>query len=141
MLSAISARDIAVSGMRAQRVRMTVIANNLANAHTTRTPGGGGAFVRQVPIFRGERIRHGAAKELVGVRVKNVVADPSPLRSVYDPAHPDANEEGYVNYPNIDTAVEMANLIAAQRAYEANMAVLASGSRINQRALDFLQQN
>ncbi len=140
MLSGISARDIALSGMRAQRVRMTITANNLANVNTTRTPDGGGAFLRQVPLFRGERIRHGAPREMVGVRVKRIMTDRSPLRSVYEPNHPDANEEGYVEYPNIDAAVEMANLIAAQRAYEANIAVLASGARMNQRALEIIQQ-
>lgn len=138
MLEAISARDIAVSGLRAQRTRMNIIANNIANAETTRTPEGG-AFRRQLTVLRGEQIHRGLNPDKVGVRVKRVESDMSPLKTVFDPSHPDANAEGYVDYPNVNLAVEMVDLIAAQRGYEANIAVIASGSRIRQRALDILQ--
>ncbi len=140
MIKAISARDIAVSGLRAQRMRMNVIANNLANAETTRTPDGGGAFRRQLTIFRGEQIRRGANPQQLGVRVKNIVPDPTPLRMVFDPQHPDADPDGYVQYPNVNVAVEMVDLISAQRAYEANIAVIVSSSRMRQRALDIIQR-
>ncbi len=139
MLEAIGARDIAVSGLRAQRVRMNIIANNIANAETTRTENGGGAFRRQLVVLRGEQIRPGANPERLGVRVKRIKRDPSPLRQVFEPNHPDANEEGYVAYPNINIAAEMVNLIAAQRAYEANVAVVVSGRRMNDRALEIIQ--
>lgn len=139
MIKAISAREIAVSGLRAQRTRMNVIANNIANAETTRTPDGGGAFRRQLTIFRGEQIRRGANPQQLGVRVKNIVQDSAPLRTIFDPQHPDANGEGYVSYPNVNIAVEMVDLISAQRAYEANIAVIVSNSRMRQRALDILQ--
>ena len=135
----ISARDIAVSGLKAQRTRMNFIANNIANAETTRTPDGG-AFRRQVVIFRGEEIRRITNPERLGVSVKRIERDASPLRQVYDPQHPDANEDGIVEYPNVNIAVEMVNLISAQRAYEANIAVIQSGRQMNQRALDILQQ-
>lgn len=139
MIKAISAREIAVSGLRAQRTRMNVIANNIANAETTRTPDGGGAFRRQLTIFRGEQIRRGANPQQLGVRVKNIIQDSTPLRTIYDPQHPDANAEGYVSYPNVNIAVEMVDMISAQRAYEANIAVIVSSSRMRQRALDILQ--
>ncbi|HOK89560.1 MAG TPA: flagellar basal body rod protein FlgC [Candidatus Hydrogenedentes bacterium] len=134
-----SPRDIAVEGLRAQRARMTLIANNLANINTTRTPEGT-AFRRQLVLLRGFQARKGGAEESLGIRVKSVVSDPSPFKRVYEPGHPDADKDGYVSYPNIDVAVEMIDLIAAQRAYEANLSVIATESRIRQQALDLLQQ-
>ncbi len=138
-LNKISANDIAVSGLKVQRARMNVIANNIANVETTRTPEGG-VFQRQMVLLRGEEIKPGSNPERLGVRVKDVIRDTSPPRMVFDPQHPDADEEGMVAYPNINTAVEMVNLISAQRAYEANIAVITSGRQMKQRALDILQQ-
>lgn len=139
MLEAISARDIAVSGLKVQRVRMNVIAQNIANAQTTRTHEGGGAYRRQLAIVRGEALKPRIDPTKYGVKVKRIAPDPSPLRPVYDPGHPDANAEGYVAYPNVDTAMEMVDLVVAQRAYEANIAVIQSDRRMSQRALDILQ--
>jgi flagellar basal-body rod protein FlgC len=138
-IDSISARDIAVSGLRAQRARLNIIANNIANAETTRTPEGG-AFRRQIVMLRGEEIKHGTNPEQLGVTVKRVVRDTSPLRQVFDPQHPDANDDGIVSYPNVNMAVEMVNLISAQRAYEANIAVITSGRQMKQRAMEILQQ-
>lgn len=135
----ISANEIAVSGLKAQRTRMNIIANNIANAETTRTPEGG-AFRRQLVIFRGNEIKAGANPEQLGVRVKRIIRDLSPYRQVHDPQHPDADENGMVAYPNISMAVEMVNLISAQRAYEANIAVITSGRQMKQRAMEILQQ-
>ncbi len=140
MLEAVSARQIAISGLKAQRTRMNVIANNIANAGTTRTPDGGGAFRRQLTVLRGDQIRRGGNPEKLGVRVARLTKDSSPLRRVFDPSHPDANEEGYVSYPNINISAEMVNLISAQRAYEANIAVLVSGRRMHERALQIIDQ-
>lgn len=135
----ISATDIAVMGLKAQRTRMNVIANNIANALTTRTPEGG-AFRRQVAIFRGEQLGLGSVdSRQYGVRVKEVKDDPSDPRLVYEPGHPDANADGYVAYPNVDLSIEMVDLVSAQRAYEANVAVVASAKRIRQKALEILQ--
>jgi len=138
-LNKISATDIAETGLKAQRARMNIIANNIANVETTRTPEGG-AFRRQMVILRGDEIKPGSNPERLGVRVKDVVRDTSPPRMVYDPQHPDANEDGMVGYPNINMAVEMVNLISAQRAYEANIAVITSGRQMKQRAMEILQQ-
>lgn len=137
MLEQVSTREIAVSGLRAQRLRMNIIANNIANAMTTRTPEGG-AFRRQMVVLRGEEIRSGAGLERPGVQVKRVVRDTAPLRQVFQPGHPDADSNGYVNYPNVNLAVEMVDLISAQRAYEANIAVLVTGTRMHERALDII---
>ena len=139
MLEAISAQDIAVSGLKAQRVRMNLIANNIANAETTRTPDGG-PFRRQLVILRGDSVNSASRPGEVGVRVKDVVPDPSPFRRVYDPDHPDADADGYVSYPNVSLAVEMTDLVSAQRAYDANIAVIVSGKRMQQKALEIIQR-
>ena len=139
MLESISAVDIAMSGIRAQRTRMNLIANNLANAQTTRTPGGG-PYRRQVAIFRGEQIGPSLKPERFGVRVKEIRDDPSPFRQVYDPSHPDANEDGIVLYPNVNLAIEMINLLSAQRAYEANIDVIMSDRQMTQKAMEIIQQ-
>lgn len=139
MIKAISGRDIALSGLKAQRVRMNVIALNIANAETTRTPEGG-PFRRQLAVFRGEQMRPGSNPERLGVRVKRIITDDSPFRTVYNPVHPDADADGYVKMPNISMAVEMVDLISAQRAYDANIAVMVSERRMNQRALEIIQR-
>lgn len=139
MIQSISGRDIALSGLKAQRVRMNVIALNIANAETTRTPEGG-PFRRQLAVFRGEQMRPGANPERLGVRVKRIITDDSPFRTVYNPVHPDADADGYVRMPNISMAVEMVDLISAQRAYDANIAVMVSERRMNQRALEIIQR-
>ncbi len=137
MLEQVSAREIAVSGLRAQRLRMNIIANNIANAMTTRTPDGG-AFRRQMVLLRGEELHSGAGPERAGVQIKRVVRDTAPLRQVFQPDHPDADASGYVSYPNVNLATEMVDLISAQRAYEANIAVFVTGTRMQERALDII---
>ena len=139
MLESISATKIAVGAIRAQRFRMNIIANNIANAQTTRTAEGG-PFRRQLTIFRGEQIGPTLKPEKFGVRVKEVVFDRSPFREVYDPSHPDANEEGIVLYPNVNLAVEMINLLSAQRAYEANIAVIMTDRSMGAKALEIIRQ-
>lgn len=139
MLDKVSAREIAVSGLRAQRTRMNVIATNLANSQTTRMAGGGGTFRRQLALFRSAPFGMAAGTRPQGVQVEKIVDDPSPLRAMFDPNHPDADKDGYVRYPNVDIAVEMTDLIAAQRAYESNLAVMASTKRMSERALDIME--
>lgn len=134
---------IAASGLTAERLRMDTIANNLANANTTRSADGG-PYRRQVPIFAPilERSMHGARSPIQrgaqgqGVQVVGVVTDPSPPRLVYDPQHPDANADGYVEMPNVHVVKEMVDLITATRAYEANIAALNSAKSMAQRALE-----
>ena len=139
MLESISATDIAVSGLRAQRTRMNIIANNIANVQTTRTPEGG-PFRRQLAVFSGEQISPSLNPNDFGIRVTDIREDDSPFRPVYDPSHPDANGDGIVLYPNINVAIEMINLLSAQRAYEANVDVITSGRRMTNKALEIIQQ-
>ena len=116
MLERLSASDIALSGVKAQRTRMNVIADNIANAQTTRTPEGG-PFRRQLAIFRGEQIGPTLRPERFGVKVKAIVKDKSPLVDVFDPSHSDADKDGIVHYPNVNLATEMVDLVSAQRAF------------------------
>jgi len=136
-LTALSALDISRTGLQVQRVRMDVIANNIANAATTRTPEGG-PFRRQLVMLRGHQYT-GRIGEPLGSEVTSIVNDPSPFRTVYDPWHPDANAQGYVQYPNVDIPVEMVNLMLASRAYEANVSVVQSTKQIMRTALDLLR--
>ena len=138
-MNLISGIDVTAGALAAQKTRLDIVAQNIANAQTTRMAGTGGPFQRQMAVFRGEPFRLVSGPRPQGVRVERIANDPSPPRMVFDPSHPDANEEGYVQYPNIDIAVEMADLIAAQRAYESNLAVMASGKRMNERVLDIME--
>lgn len=134
LLEAISARDIAVSGLKAQRTRMNVIANNIANAMTPVTPGGG-AFRRQMALMRGHQLDGPGASGKFGVEVTRVAKDMSPLKQVYEPDNPYADGRGFVEYPNVNLSVEMVNLLSAQRAYDANIAVITAGRTMGARAM------
>jgi flagellar basal-body rod protein FlgC len=118
--------NISASGMSAERLRMEVIANNVANAMATRSPSGG-PYRRQDVVF--ESVLRDAAYDsptatLGGVRVVGVEDDPSELPRVHDPGHPDADSDGFVSMPNVFLPIEMVNLMTASRAYEANLKVL-----------------
>ncbi|WP_047268839.1 flagellar basal body rod protein FlgC [Marinitoga sp. 1197] len=128
--------DIAASGMTAERFRSEVISNNLANANTTRTENGG-PYRRKIVTFKEvlNKNRTKRDEQLSGVRVSNLKEDNSPFRLVYDPGHPDADENGYVKYPNVNPLREMVDLIGAQRAYEANVAVINSAKTMFNSAL------
>ena len=127
-MSAFGAMDISASGMTAQRLRTDIISQNIANVNTTRDADGG-AYVRKTVVFE-EKPSNSFSNYLSvasgsignGVKVSQIVEDTdTPMTMVYDPSHPDANEEGYVNYPNVNTVTEMTNMIDASRAYEANV--------------------
>lgn len=108
---------VSASGMTAQRLRLDVIASNIANSETTRTERGE-PYRRRIPIFAEHVIDKASTS---AVRVVRIEEDPSPFRLVYDPSHPDADENGYVRYPNVNVLREMVDLINAQRSYEANV--------------------
>ncbi len=139
MLESISATEIALMGVRAQRTRMNVIANNIANAQTTRTPEGG-PFRRELAVFQGAQLSPTLRPDRFGVKVKEIIHDQSPFVEVYDPSHPDANAEGIVMYPNVNLSVEMINLVSAQRAYEANINVMLSWRAMADKALEIIRQ-
>ncbi|HBT38711.1 MAG: Flagellar basal-body rod protein FlgC [Thermotoga sp. 50_1627] len=109
--------NVSASGMTAQRLRLDVIASNIANSETTRTERGG-PYRRKVPIFAEHLLDKNRTSAVKVVRIEE---DPSPFRLVYDPSHPDADENGYVSYPNVNVLREMVDLINAQRSYEANV--------------------
>lgn len=141
-----SSFDIAATGLTAQRLRMDVIANNLANVNTTRTETGL-PYRRQEVVFVPknypaylfpmppvQEISNESLGE--GVKVLKIVEDPSPFRMEYKPGHPDANEEGYVAYPNVNPVTEMVDLISASRSYEANIAVIQSAKSMLLKTLE-----
>ena len=139
-------RSLGISGsaLTAERLRLDVIANNLANANTTRTPGGG-PYRRQMTVFapRGEQVQwmypgmDGDGRfRGQGVRVTGVVGDAAPFKRVYEPGHPDADASGYVSMPNVNTVTEMVDMMAATRAYEANVAAIAAAKSMAERALE-----
>lgn len=136
-----AATAISSSGMTAERFRMEVIANNLANANSTRSANGG-PFRRQDVVFSevlGKSLRPDGLPELRGVRVTDVVEDQSPLNRLYQPGHPDADADGYVMMPNVQLPIEMVNLITASRAYEANVKAAQTFRTMNEQALSLIR--
>lgn len=126
---------ISASGLTAERLRLDIVANNLANAETTRTPQGG-PYRRQTVIFaqRLQRALHGWRN--AGVQVAAIVEDDGPPRLAYQPDHPDARADGYVEYPNVNVVNEMIDMLGATRAYEANAAVLQATKQLASYALE-----
>ena len=131
-MSAFSGMRISASGLSAERLRMDVISSNIANMNTTRTENGG-AYRRKVAIFQ-----ENYEKELgmLGVKAVRIEEDKSDMRLEYNPTHPDANEEGYVEYPNVDILVEKTDLMTATRAYEANADALNAQKNMISKALE-----
>ena len=110
------------TGLSAQRAKMDVITSNLANVNTTSTSEGG-PYKRKIITFTPEPLKQGFDKALEGavraVKVKGITEDKEGIKRVYDPAHPDADKDGYVSFPNVSAMVEMADMITASRTYEA----------------------
>src|SRR5580658_228663 len=147
-----SSIEVSASGLSAERLAMDVIANNLANVNTTRTPEGG-AFKRQLVIFAQKQEQtqdpdmdpldtsstDDPASSRDGVQVVGITQDPGPDRMVYDPTHPDADANGYVHMPNIDVVKEMVDMIAASRAYQANVTAIPESRSMGNAALNLLK--
>jgi len=130
----------AATGLNAERTRIDTIASNIANAQTTRTPEGG-PYRRKVVSFAPiMRLAESGGMEAAGVEVTGISDDmQTPFEPVFDPGHPDANAEGFVFMPNVNTTREMADLITAVRAYEANLGVQESFMKMAERALRMAQ--
>lgn len=132
---------ISASALKAQRVRMNAISSNLANIETTRTPDGGPYRKREV-VFQTTQQGFADALDMrlrdasQGVQVAQIQASNLPPRMVYDPSHPDADEEGQVAMPNISLVEETADMMSASRAYEANVTVVKSAKRMALKALE-----
>lgn len=140
----LSSIDISASALTAEKLRMDIISKNIAKANTTRTASGS-PYRRQMVVFEGaesnipfSQYLNTASKALIGngVKVKGIVEDKSPFKSVYDPGHPDADENGYVKMPNVDVMTEMVNMITASRAYEANVTAINSAKGMALKALE-----
>ncbi len=128
-----SSIDISASGLIAQRIRLDAIANNIANANTTRTVEGG-PYRRQEVVFRVHREEDAPASR--GVEVESVVESEEPPKMVYDPSHPDAGPDGRVALPNVNIVEEMTDMISATRAYEANVTAINAARSMAAKALE-----
>ena len=137
---------ISASGLSAERLRMDVISANIANANTTRSLQGG-PYRRQVALLAPGMYQTNNFKTTLqkmmqnnfpysGVRVEKIATDPTPNKRVYDPKHPDASADGYVEYPNVDVMKEIVELITASRAYEANVTTLNAAKNMAQKTLE-----
>lgn len=148
-MSMFSSFDVSASGMTAQRYRMDIISENVANANTTRTEDGS-PYVRRVVNFQAIDVKGsshtanfashlGKASEKytgTGVKITGVYKDTdTPMVKAYDPSHPDADENGYVTYPNVNIVTEMTNMIDASRSYEANATAFNASKSIAQQGL------
>lgn len=143
----LSSFDISASGMSAQRMRMDIAAENIANIDSTRTEGGG-AYRRKNIVFESygvgsfqEAMRsamkgNGFSSRNAGVRVAGIVEDDREMKQVYNPNHPDADENGFVTMPNVDLLKETVDSMSATRSYEANVTALNAMKLMAQRALD-----
>ena len=146
--------DISGSGLSAERLRMDVTAENLANAQTTRGPNGGPYRRKEVVLQTAQP--HGFQKALAsavggsvpgagasqqdgGVQVAGIAEDPAAPRMIYDPGHPDANAQGYVAMPNVNPVTEMVDLISASRAYEANVTAMQTAKAMFSKTFDLLR--
>ena len=140
--------DISGSGLTAQKMRMDILAQNIANAETTRTAEGG-PYRRQMVVFQEDpgsstssfasHLSRARGNQNPGVKVVEIVEDQTDLKPVYDPEHPDADENGYVSYPNVNTITEMTNLIDASRGYEANATAFEASKSIALKGLEMSQ--
>lgn len=142
--------DISASALTANRMRMDVISSNIANAETTRGSFVNGEYVpykRKLVVmnsneqsfsqlFNNALNGNDESNKFKGVNVSKIIEDSSPTKLVYNPSHPDANEDGYVNMPNVDTATEMIDMIAAVRAYESNITALNATKSMFVKALE-----
>ncbi|MBC8316409.1 MAG: flagellar basal body rod protein FlgC [Desulfobulbaceae bacterium] len=133
--------NISGSGLKAERARLNVAAMNIANVDTTRTIEGGPYKAKSVvfsaqPVESFQESLDAASARLRKVEVVEVVEDDKPFKEVYDPSHPDANEEGIVQYPNVDIPEQMVDLISARRGYEANVAAIEAAKSMAMKALD-----
>jgi len=133
------------SALDSQRQRLNIIASNLANAESTRSPSGW-PYIRRDVVFQastpGAQFSNvfanafGDTSEPAGVWVTDIIQDDRPLRTMYDPDHPDADEQAFLHLPNVNPIEEMVNLMSATRAYEANLAVMEAGKTMMLRALE-----
>ncbi|PHR60880.1 MAG: flagellar basal body rod protein FlgC [Robiginitomaculum sp.] len=132
-----SALAIAAAGMRAQSSRMRIISENVANASSTAQQADGDPYRRKIPIFQSELDKATGAQL---VRMNKVSESQAEFRTVYDPGHPAANEQGYVKYPNVNTLIELMDMREASRSFEANLSVIENTRAMMQRTVELLNR-
>lgn len=135
---------ISSSGLKAQATRLDTISSNMANAETTSTPEGGAyrkksVYFQSTPVNFQDHLNNEIANKAQGVEVTKIVEDESPFRKVYDPTHPDAGEDGYVDMPNVDIMKEMVDMMSATRSYQANVSCIESAKKMALKALEIGQ--
>jgi len=136
-MNLIAGIDITAGALNANKTRLDIVAQNIANAQTTRTANGG-PYQRQVVSFETELVRRvaGGGPSLQSVKIGAITADRTPGEQVYNPQHPDATADGLVTMPNVNLSYEMVDLITASRAYEANLAIVKNARQMAMKALE-----
>lgn len=138
-MSFFSSINISASALTAEQTRTDIIAENIANANVTRTPDGT-PYRRKMPVFRTQNMRsfhsilNQMSDQLRGVEVAAIVEDQSDFKKIFNPNHPDADQDGYVHMPNVEVVNEMINLISASRAYEANITAINTAKQMAMKA-------
>lgn len=134
----LSSLKISAAGLAAQRTRLSVLSSNLANANSTRSADHAGPYRRKDPIFQEisasdfDKNLDRESKKISSVKVTSIVEDKTPGPRVYDPSHPDADKDGYVNMPNVNVVTELTDIMGTSRSYEANItAIRAAKEMIN----------
>lgn len=144
-MGSFSAMNIAATGMTAQQLRIDIVSQNIANANSTR--GEDGNVYRRKTVVMAEKRQTAFGNVLEtcmgqansGVKVTGIATDMSDLKMVYDPDHPDADENGYVSYPNVDTVQEMTDMIDASRSFEANVTAFQAAKSMASKGLEIMQ--
>ena len=132
---------IASSALQAQRTRLNTISSNMANAETTSTPEGGpykkkSVYFESAPLPFNGHLQNSMEKGIKGVKVTKILEDEKPPQRVYNPSHPDAGNDGYVEMPNVNVLKEMVDMMSATRSYEANTTTIQSAKRMALKALE-----
>lgn len=141
-MSIFNSINISTSALTAEKTRIDIIAKNMANANSTRSTGGM-PYRRQMVVFEEDKktpfsayLNKHTNNSGKGVKISKIVEDDTPFKLKYEPGHPDADENGYVQMPNVDTIKEMVDLISAQRSYDANITAMNASKSILMKALD-----
>lgn len=132
---------VSSSALKANTIRLNTISSNLANIETTSTPEGGpykkkSVYFATKPVSFQEQLQSSLDNSVQGVEVTKIIEDPEPPRKVYNPAHPDAGPDGYVEMPNISVLEEMVDMMSATRSYQANVTTIKSAKRMALKALE-----
>lgn len=143
MMSIFNSINVSASALTAEKTRIDIIAKNMANVNTTRSTGGM-PYRRQMPVFQENKeksfsnylSKYSNKVNGEGVKISKIVEDDSPFKLVYEPGHPDADENGYVKMPNVDIVKEMVDLISAQRSYDANITAMNASKSMLMKALE-----